>query len=218
VNAATSTFANPVFLPPRWLAAAVAHMSATWIDRDTFQPQHIDPGTALLNGAGFRWHGDRALESSRDADRALAIVVFDCSDLLEIREIYGSRISRMVMERMVAKLRAATPAAGFAARTGQAEFTIVMPGCKAQKALRKIQRVFGCPARVEMDAADSEIVMIPDFRVDIAGTDTGNIDELRAELGRDIGRARKAEERRQRHLQRERESHSRPMVFAASAL
>lgn len=184
---------------------------------ETLENGRIDGGTAMYNLAGFAAYGDEMLEACKRDDRPLSVVVFDCADLLEVRAIYGSTTTRKLMARIVNKLSALSADRGLAARTGPAEFCVVLPGMGRDKALAAIRRVLGNPMRIELDAGDSEIVLVPDFLVESAGSDTASVEELRGELRRELTRQQAQEQRRQHHLQRERERHSRPMGLVKRA-
>jgi GGDEF domain-containing protein len=184
---------------------------------ETLESGRIDGGSGLYNLAGFAAHGDVLLAGCRRDNRPVSVAVFDCADLLEVREIYGSRIARKLMERTVRKLGALCASHGLAARTGPAEFTVLLPGMGRDKALASIARLMGSPTRIELDAGDSEIVMVPNFVVEAAGPDVACVSEIREELHGDLARIAHSEQRRRRYLQRERESHSRPMGIAAVA-
>jgi GGDEF domain-containing protein len=182
---------------------------------ETLEGGRIDASTGLYNLSGLAAHGDALLANCRRDEGRLSVAVFDCADLLEVREIYGSRIARKVMERTVHKLGRLCARHGLAARTGPAEFTVLLPAGR-DKALASIARVLGSPMRIELDAGDSEIVMVPNFVVEAVGTDVSCIAEIHQELRGDLARIAHSEQRRHRYLQRERERHSRPMGFADS--
>ena len=184
---------------------------------EALESGRIDSGSALYNQAGFAAHGDEMLAGCRRDGKALTVAVFDCADLLEVRAIYGSGIARTLVERIVRKLGALASDRGLAARTGPAEFTVVLPGMSRDKALAAIQRVLGNPMRIELDAGDSEIVLVPGFLVQTAGSDTASVVELHAELRRGLVRLQETEQRRQHQLQRERERHSRPSALRTVA-
>jgi GGDEF domain-containing protein len=171
----------------------------------------IDSSTALYNHHGLKALGDEMLAAAQRERRPLAVAVFNCADLLEVRTIYGNRIARKLLARIVRKLMSITADRGLAARTGPAEFTIVLPGMTREKALAAIQKSLGNPSRIELDAGDSEIVLMPSFEIDIAGPDAVSIDELYRDLRREVLQTGRDELRRQHHMRRERERHSRPM-------
>jgi GGDEF domain-containing protein len=103
---------------------------------------------------------------------------------------------------------------GFAGRTGPTQFAVVLPGVTEEKAIRRVQRVLGKPARVEFDAGDSEIVLVPDLLVD--GCEAGEIDvqDVYRDMCRELARVQKVELRRLNWLASERERHSRPMSLS----
>jgi len=179
---------------------------------EALEGTRIDEATSLYNKAGFVAHGDAML--ARRGRRAVSVAVFDCADLLEVRNIYGSRMARKLTDRIVRKLSALVAGRGFAARTGPAEFTVVVWGSR-EKALAAIQRTLGNPSRIELDAGDSEIVLVPWFQVESAGPDIAGVEELYRDLRRDISDMADQEQRHQHHVQRERERHSRPMGVTA---
>lgn len=171
----------------------------------------IDTSTSLYNMSGFSVHGDELLVAARREGRPLSVAVFDFADLLEVRKIYGSRVAHKLMARIANKLTNLAPDHGLAARTGPAEFSAVLPGMSREKALAAIARVLGSPLRIELDLGDDEIVLVPNFLVDSAGTDTASVDEIHRELHRELAQIGDLEQRRRDYLQRERERHSRPM-------
>lgn len=178
---------------------------------ETLENGRIDNSTQLYNKAGFSAHGAELLAACRRDNRPLSVAVFDCADLLEVRTIYGSRITRKLMARITRKLMRLCADQGLAARTGPAEFTVVLPGMNREKALAAIGRVLGTPMRIELDAGDSEIVLVPSFLVECAGPDVSCVDDMYEELRRELTQIDQQEKRRQHYLQRERERHSRPM-------
>jgi diguanylate cyclase (GGDEF)-like protein len=178
---------------------------------ETLENGRIDSSTQLYNTAGFTAHGAELLAACRRENRPLSVAVFDCADLLEVRTIYGSRITRKLMARITRKLIRLCADQGLAARTGPAEFTVVLPGMSREKALAAIGRVLGTPMRIELDAGDSEIVLVPSFLVECAGPDVSRVDDIYEELRRELTQIDQQEQRRQHYLQRERERHSRPM-------
>ena len=183
---------------------------------DALESGRIDGSTSLYNMAGLTAHGDALLAACRRDKRPVSLAVFDCADLLEVRQIYGSRIARKLMERTVAKLGSLCADQGVAARTGPAEFTVLLPGAGRDKALAAIARVLGSPFRIELDAGDSEIVMVPGCRVEAIGPEVSGVAQVHQALRRELARIEHTEQRRRRYLQRERESHSRPMGLRAS--
>lgn len=196
------------------LLLAVRFGAMTRQPDEAMEEGRIDASTSLLNKAGLAAHGNELLAACRRERRPLSVAVFDCSDLLEVRSIYGSRISRKLMTRMAGKFNALAGDRGIAARTGPAQFTIVLPGLGRDKALQAIHRVLGSPTRIEYDAGDSEIVLVPEYAVD-AVDDAASVQSLYRELCQSLAESQEREQQRRRYLQRERERHSRPMGLAS---
>jgi diguanylate cyclase (GGDEF)-like protein len=178
----------------------------------------VDRVTGLYNQEGLEAHGNELLASCRRDHRPVSMAVFDCSDLLEVRSIYGSRTSRKLIARVVRKIAAAAGERGLAARTGPTQFTLVLPGMGRDKALAAIHKVMGSPSRIEFDAGDSEIVLVPELAVDAIRDEHRTVQEVLHELCRSLRDGREREDRRQRYLRRERERHSRPMGLETPAL
>ncbi|WP_167772830.1 GGDEF domain-containing protein [Ramlibacter humi] len=154
-----------------------------------------------------------AVDLLGSAGRPAAVAVFDCNDLLEIQRIYGTRIGRGMVSRVVRQLGLLAGERGFAARTGPAEFTVVLPGAGRERVLAAVQQAFGTPTRVEYDFRDSEIMVVPNVLIGIAG-EGEDVGALQAALSRRLQWDRAYEERRLDYLRRERERHSRPAELA----
>lgn len=175
---------------------------------------HIDRRTGLYNQAGLMACAGEMLSRARAEGRNLSVLVIEFSDLREVHEIYGQGVSRKLIARLVRKLTSLAGANGLVGRTGVAQFTVVLP-MRRENALRAIQRVLGKPARIEFDAGDDEIVLVPELVLDCTNSGTDSIDALWRDLCAEVTRLQKSELRRQHYLQRERERHSRPMSLPA---
>lgn len=184
---------------------------------EALENSRIDFSTALYNRAGFAAYGNELLAECGREGQPLSVAVFDCSDLLEVRAIYGNRMARKLANRIVRKLSSLALDRGLAARTGPAEFSVVLPGMGREKAISAIHRVLGNPMRIEMDAGHSEIVLVPAVLVETAGVDTTSVDEIQTELRDELERQQAHEQRRQLHMQRQRERQSKPMGLSPRA-
>lgn len=178
---------------------------------------YLDGSTGLYNQAGLLDYGAAMLRAARTERRPLAMVILDFSDLPEVQGIYGNRISRKVLARVTGKLVAAAGRKGLAARTGKAQFALLLPGIGREKAQLAIQKAMGTPCRIEFDAGDSEIVLVPEVLADCISPDCDSVAQLYRGLCQSLAAIRSEEDRRQHYLQRERERHSRPMGLRAIA-
>lgn len=173
--------------------------------------ERTDSSTALYNLGGLLAHGKVLLATCRAERRELTLAVFDCSDLMEARALYGSRTTRKLIDRIVHKLTLLAGAGGLAARTGPTQFAVALPMAR-DKAVQAIERVLGNPGRFELEGGDSEIVLVPDVMVEAVPA-TGSVERMHAALCRGLARIQEEQQLRHRHLQRERERHSRPMCI-----
>jgi GGDEF domain-containing protein len=170
----------------------------------------LDAASGLGNRQALLHVGENVLAQTRAQGRPLTAIVLDFADLLEVRDIYGREISHKVLLRVVRKVQSIAGPQGAAFRTGKAQFTVLLPGTR-EKAQAAVQRALGSPCRVEFDAGDSEIVLVPDVLAETAAPAVETLDELYREIARNLADQRNYERRRQHWLTRERERHSRPM-------
>jgi diguanylate cyclase (GGDEF)-like protein len=173
-----------------------------------------DRSTGLYNRAGLFDIAAQALRLQR-TDEPTSMIVADFSDLHEVHEIYGSAVARKVAARIVRRLRDVAGLRGFVGRTGTTQFTIVLPGATHHRACKAVRRALGSPARVEFDAGDSEIVLVPRIAVDAAEPGAESIRTTYQDLCLELARTQRNEERRMRWLASERERHSQPMSLPA---
>jgi diguanylate cyclase (GGDEF)-like protein len=175
----------------------------------------LDRSTGLYNRAGLFAAANEAVRTREG--QPLSMVVLDFADLREVYQIYGNEIARKVVGRVVRRLRAVAGARGVAGRTGPTQFAVALPGMPEDKAIRQVQRALGRPARVEFDAGDSEIVLVPHLLVDTAEPGATEVQSLYREMCHELARIQKDELRRLNWLTSERERHSRPMSLPPSS-
>jgi GGDEF domain-containing protein len=173
----------------------------------------LDAATGLFNLAGLGERGDELLAGSRRRGQPSTLAVFDCSDLLEVRQVYGGRIALRLALRVAAELARVAGERGVAARTGSTEFSVLLPGLDRERAVRAIQQVLGSPARLEFESGRNEFVLLPQVLVQQAGAED-EVAELHALARRALTSTREREALRQVRLRRERERHSRPMSLS----
>lgn len=147
----------------------------------------------------------------------LSIAVFDLSDLPEVESLFGPDVAKQVIAQVTSRLQCIATSRGLAVRTGATVFTVLMPGYSRDRAHLAIQKFMGRPCRIELDTGDDEIVLIPGFKVHTLRAESDSLPQVYQDLCRDISDARDAEQRRREYLQRERESHTRPMELQADS-
>jgi diguanylate cyclase (GGDEF)-like protein len=169
----------------------------------------IDRCTGLYERASLLETAQATCDQLRT--QPFSIVVLDFSELREVHDIYGAAVTRKLIDKVVRRVEMLAGRSALAGRTGTSQFTVVLPGMREDKAVRTLARVLGKPARVEFDAGDSEIVLVPEVIVD--GSDPGEqtVEALHRIMCRELTQRQNAELLRQSYLTRERERHSRPM-------
>ena len=155
--------------------------------------------------------GDEMLHRRRGDNHPLSVAVFDLSDLPELQCVFGRQATRDFIAQTAVRLQGLIARKGLAARTGATTFTVLLPGVDRDGALAVIRAALGQPCCIELAAGGEEIVLVPDFMVRTVSGDSVCLSEVYESMCRDIGGARLIEARRTKYLQRERESHSRPM-------
>lgn len=194
----------------RWLRGSPAPHAGTDADQ-------VDPCTGLLNRAGLLALGEVLAQQCRTGRRPLAMAVFDCDDLLEVNELYGQRVSHQLMDRLAASLDRLAGVSGLAARTGPAQFAVALPGLGRDAALQAVRRVLGASPCIELELRGDEIVVVPDFMVDVVAGQDVTAEQLYRRLCGELTRMQEFQQRRCRYMQRERERYSRPMDGSGAA-
>lgn len=164
--------------------------------------------TSLCSKAEFVSQSDVLLAASRSWRQPLAVAVFNWDDLREVHDIYGSQISRKVKACVINKLLTLVAKGGLLARTGTAQFSVMLPGLTPTKARDAVHRVLGDPALIEFDVGDSEIVLVPEYLIDMVSEETASVQELYQKMCQDLSERQTREQQRRQYLQRERESHT----------
>ncbi|WP_298932179.1 diguanylate cyclase [uncultured Ramlibacter sp.] len=175
----------------------------------------LDSATGLYSQSGFARESAVLLERARRSGRTLSVVVFEFDDLLEVHSIYGAAVSRTLLGQVARQLEAVAGGYGVAARTGRTQFSLALPGLNRDQARAAVESVFGQACCIEFDADDDEIMLVPEVLVDAMPDEAGSVTAFQQQLVADLARLRAEEQRRVLYLQRERESHSRPMSLAA---
>lgn len=173
---------------------------------------------------GWRLHkdpmfkvGEEMLRQSRRDNQPLSVLVFELRDLPELECVFGSRVAKKAVAKMTAKLERMATSKGLALRTGPTIFTVLLPGVGRDSARAGIHAMLGQPCCIEFDAGDDEIVLVPEFMVQTV-CDTESLQEVYEGLCSDIKQSPLTEQRRQKYLERQRESHSGPMELQVTRL
>ena len=202
--------------PSRWtvlrnLLARVGFPATRPVPREQASP--AEDSTFLCNRTVLLEQGGALLARCRGEGTELTLALFDCNDLIEAREVYGTGTTRKLIACIVDNMTLLAGDRGVAGRTGATQFAVLMPMGRAN-AVRAIESVLGNPTRFESDDGDGEIVLVPDLMVE-AVPQTESVERMLSALGRGLARLRDEEILRNRYLKRQRERHSRPMPVQA---
>ena len=171
-----------------------------------------DRQTALYSRRGLLTQGERLVMR---AGRKSALAIFDFHDLLEVPGIFGQEVGSVLQDAVVERMLRLAGRHGLAARTGPAQFAVLLPGTPRQGALDATVRVFGKPCRLEMDLDGDELVLVPEVTVDTCEAEAGAVGALYQRLSVHLATQRDLDERRRNWLRRSRERHSRPAPLGA---
>lgn len=152
----------------------------------------VDSSTGLLNREGLMTHGDVLLRECRREKRPATIAVFGCEDLVAARETFGRKAGHKLLQELVSRLQAIAGSRGLVARTGPAEFTLMLPALNRDKALQAIARQLGNPLRVELLVNGDEVVIAPVLVVETVGAAEASIEGACADLCADLRRIQDA--------------------------
>jgi len=162
--------------------------------------------------AAFTQFGDRLIERFASAGQNTAVIVFEQADLPEVELLFGSEVARAATRQLQRKLAALAGPQGVAVRTDPTVWTVLLPGHDRQRAIAAVRRALGGSFSIELDTGADEMVLVPDFVVDIAAA-RHSLAQMHAALLEKIRNAHQHELRRQHYLRRERESHSSTMAM-----
>jgi diguanylate cyclase (GGDEF)-like protein len=200
-----------VFFP---LVVAMRFGSVMRRPDQALEQRRLDQATGLYNKEGLLEHGADLVETCQRDRRPLSLIVLDCADLQEIRGVYGRQVNRKLRAKIIKKLASVAGDRGLLARTGATEFSLLVPGMGREKVLAALERVMGNPGRIELDWADSEIVLVPDYAAGSIKPGETGLADLYLELSSDLAAVRHDMQMREDHYRRQRERVSAPMDLA----
>jgi GGDEF domain-containing protein len=202
----THTFADAFGSGISWMARALPHrISAAAGSRDSAGPTEV-----LLTA------GEELLVKARRKRQAVTMVVFAFNDLQELRSVFGNTVVRKLVAALTRKLQLLASAKGLATRTGPSMFAVLIPGRNAEKTLAAIRSTLGHPCCIELETGGDEIVLLPEFAVQALRPGSLSIAQAYELLCLELARAHLARQRREKYLQRERESHTRSRTPASA--
>lgn len=162
--------------------------------------------------SAFR-RGDEILHRCRQDRIPVTVLVFDLHDLPELECVFGTQAARRAIDHAMARLQRIAGTDGTVLRTDPTRFTVLLPDTDREDTLDLLRDAFGQSCSLELETDDEDLLLVPEFAIRILSTETLPLAEIHHGLCCEIQQARAREQRRQDYLQRERESHSRPMAL-----
>lgn len=174
--------------------------------------RHVDSRrvAAIDACAAFR-KGDEFLQRCREDRVPVTVLVFELHDLPELECVFGAGAARRAIEQATARLQRIAGTEGRVLRTDPTLFTLLLPDTDREDALDMLRVAFGQSCSLELEAGGEDLVLVPEFALRILSTETLPLVDVQHGLCCEIRQARAREQQRRDYLQRERESHSRPM-------
>lgn len=160
--------------------------------------------------------GDEFLRRCRGDRVPVTVLVFELHDLPELECVFGAGAARQAIEQAAAKLQRIAGTRGMVLRTAPTLFTLLLPDTDREDALDMLRGAFGESCALELDADGEDLVLVPEFALRILWTEALPLVDVQHGLCCDIQQARASEQQRREYLQRERESHSRPMQLSVA--
>jgi hypothetical protein len=157
--------------------ATAAAVYAMWARR----PAALSAAPPLVGRTEVIIAGDRLLTRTRQKAQPLSLAIVELSDIADVERLFGQDVAEAIMGRLAAMLRALVTSRGLAARTGQTQFSLLLPGVEPQDALLALRTAFGQTGCLEHESHD-ELVLLPDVKVDVVGPEHGSVAPVYIEL------------------------------------
>lgn len=125
--------------------------------------------------------GDKLLARTRQKAQPLTLAIVELSDIADVERLFGQDVAEAIMGRLAAMLRGLVTSRGLAARTGQTQFSLLLPGVQPQDALLALRTAFGETGCLEHESHD-ELVLLPDVKVDAVGPEHASVAPVYIEL------------------------------------
>jgi hypothetical protein len=176
-----------------------------WWRRFTNRLLQRPPGP-LLDLSNLIAQGERMLD--RAGERPVTLLVFDFEELAELRKLYGDTIRRTALQQVGAALQSLASGRGLAARTGPAQFALLLRNCTRDEAMVTVMGALGTPCRFELEADGGEVILVPDVLAGECSRQPGGIGALHRSLSSRLLEGRRQRKLRELHLRRTRERYS----------
>jgi diguanylate cyclase (GGDEF)-like protein/putative nucleotidyltransferase with HDIG domain len=167
---------------------AAAQRRIAELERELETRAGLDALTGLLNLRGFGQRLDVEVERSRRHGNALSVAVLDIDGFRALNARHGRKTGDEVLTAVGRILNDSTRAADIACHASADEFSVMLPETDGAGAMKTFERIM-----LELESTDIEAVRSVSASVGIAVHKRGQTsDELMAEAGKALDRARAA--------------------------
>jgi hypothetical protein len=170
--------------PTPWHAVALALLAAAWVAYALVIRRRARSGSgeeitvpALVSRTDVIAAGDRLLARTRQKGQPLCVALVEVADITDVERLFGQPVAEGIMARLAQKLRVLATARGVAARTGQTQFSLLLPGRGAEEALLALRAALGEAGCIEDDARD-ELLLLPDMKLEVVGPEHASIEPV----------------------------------------
>ena len=137
-----------------------------------------DDQSHLYNDAGFFSHGSELFDECKQQKQPFSLVLLSSADLRDLADLSGRRAANELFAQLVAKIQAATPPRGLAARTDTQEFALALPGVAAVKAAALLQLHLGTPPSIQARLKGRRIKVVLDLVAAEATVDVAALEDM----------------------------------------
>lgn len=125
----------------------------------------IDTHSGIYNLAGLLAHGRQLMRDCNRSGRDLTMVLLNCRDLGDVRELLGREAAGTLFGQAVQGVTRAAPRSGLVARIDRLEFVLILPGMSADAARGLVQSVLGSPPGLTLRLGDKNVHVLLDAAV-----------------------------------------------------
>src|SRR5437764_2353929 len=127
---------DELLLELTWLRQRVAELEA-----ERARGLRLDSVTGLLSARAFRGRLSEEVDRAHRYQRYLSVAVISIDDFATLELHHGFKAGDELLATVARRLAAATRSHDLVARTGQAEFGLLLPDTDAQTSLRSLERL-----------------------------------------------------------------------------
>lgn len=127
---------------------------------ELLEERRVDATSGMLNEYGFVDYGAELWADCRRGALPATLVFLDIPDLTQLRKLYGARIARLALERVLHLMQGLATGRNLVGRIGPARFALLVPGAARDDVLTQLGDRLGHPPQIELDEDDLELIFL----------------------------------------------------------